>query len=392
MNVKFDVGKHLFIQMIIIIFQFVGMYLLDIVQLYQQGYEKSELFFLSTCMMLGIYNAIYIGGFILNRYDNRGIKVLYILFFPLIIIVLFMLVLPLLLAEMYLLYRTIEKTKIDSLFENDEEKRKVNQTIYHNMKKYVSKKRKLRIYQIAILILITCVLLLSSIVITNKIVLRILFVFLIIGSYLVYKLQIETRMINLCNDLFLPILMEECDAEKFCYIFKILERYYGTFDIAFIYMNGLTWTYDKEYELDSMLKKYKSYMKNVLYKQIQYIRGNNTERDDQELYETLLKYYEKLQKKNNNKEIKYQIKMLQVKKYMKEENYQKILNIINDLIDNKYNYSKAREVQLNYYKGMSLDFFNRKDESEFFLRWVINYGNTLCYVEMAKELSRRTIR
>ena len=297
MRVKFDVGKHFLVQMIIIIFQFVGMYLLDLVELYQLGYEKSELFFLSTGIILSVYNAIYIGGFVLNKYDNSWIKVGYILFFPFIVIVIFILVLPLLLAEMYLLYRTIQKIEIDSLFENDDEKKKINKTIYQNMKKYVSNKRKLRIYQLAILILIVLILLLSSIVIRNKIVLRIVFVFLIIAAYVMYKLQIETRVKNLSNDLFLPILLKECDAEMFCYIFKILERYYETFDIAYIYMNGLTWKYDNEYELDQMLKKYKAYMKNVLYKQIQYVEGNNTQRDNQELYETLFKHYEKLLKK-----------------------------------------------------------------------------------------------
>ena len=79
--------------------------------------------------------------------------------------------------------------------------------------------------------------------------------------------------------------------------------------------------------------------------------------------------------------------MLEINKYIKEEHYQKVLITVNELMDNEDQYIKAKEVQLNYYKGMSLIFLNQKEEGDFFLNWVINHGNTLGYLEMAKELS-----
>lgn len=80
------------------------------------------------------------------------------------------------------------------------------------------------------------------------------------------------------------------------------------------------------------------------------------------------------------------MKMLEIQKLIKEENYQEILSILNILNDTGEKYPKAREVQLNYYMGMCLYFLNRKDEGDSYLSWVINNGNTLNLVKKAKDL------
>lgn len=300
---KFDVGKHLFIQLAIFVFEYTGLYLLDTISVYHFRYTENELFLISTCIILGVFNTIYIGKYILNKYDGEAIKVLYILFSILIIAIFSILVLPLIIVELFVLFRTIRNPKIDNLF-TDDEKIKVDHRLYQNIKQFVSEKTKLRVYQLVILMVDTLLLFLLSMVISNTIVLRVLFGLLLIMSYLGYKVQIETKLTKLRNDLFLPILMDQCDAEKFCFIYRILERNYGTFDIAYMYMSGLTWLdNDNQYELNHLLKKYRLFMKNILYKQIQYAKGNNTERIDQELYGTIAKYFEKILKRNNNQQI-----------------------------------------------------------------------------------------
>lgn len=384
---KFDVGKHLFIQLAIFVFEYTGLYLLDTISVYHFRYTENELFLISTCIILGVFNTIYIGKYILNKYDSEAVKVLYILFSILIIAVFSVLVLPLIIIEIFLLYKAIRNPRVDNLFESDDEKRRVDQKLYQSIKQFISEKAKLRVYQIIILIIVTFLLVLLSLVITNTIVLRVLFVLLLIASYLGYKLRIETKLTKLRNDLFLPILMDQCDAEKFCFIYRILERNYGIFDIAYMYMSGLTWLdNDNQYELNHLLKKYRLFMNNILYKQIQYAKGNNTDRIDQELYETIVKYFDKILKRNNNQQIFYQMKMLEIQKLIKAENYQEILSIINILNEKGEKYPKAKEVQLNYYMGMCLYFLNRKDEGDSFLKWVINNGNTLNLVKKAKDL------
>jgi len=177
--------------------------------------------------------------------------------------------------------------------------------------------------------------------------------------------------------------MEECDAEKFCLIFRILERNYKTFDVAIAYMSGLLWANNTK-ELDYMIEEYGRFAKNIAYKQILYGRENNTDSVSQELYDTLLGYYEKHQTRNGNNQLVHQIRMLKIKKFIREKKYQEILNVL-DKIDEKL--TKAREVQIEYYKGLCLCSLNQKDKGISLLKWVINNGNTLCYVEMAKKLN-----
>ena len=86
---KIDIGRHLFIQISIICMQFIGMYLLDVIRVYSFGYDLIVPFLLSTCLIISVFNTIYIGRFVVRKYNGKLVKNLYILFSLVILITFF---------------------------------------------------------------------------------------------------------------------------------------------------------------------------------------------------------------------------------------------------------------------------------------------------------------
>ena len=100
-----------------------------------------------------------------------------------------MLVLPIVLIEIYLLFLRISKPSVDFLFEDVEERDKINQSTYQKFGQYISEKEKLQLYKLFVLVLITSILCIFSMVITNKLIFRILFILLTSMSFVWYKSQ-----------------------------------------------------------------------------------------------------------------------------------------------------------------------------------------------------------
>ncbi|MGX8851072.1 hypothetical protein [Amedibacillus sp. YH-ame10] len=329
------------------------------------------LFILVSILLMGIANGIFWFYIFTKSRLNRILLIIIATFiWPILSMIGTLTLMPILLFEViYIIMSTIQKCIVFL-------KEGRNNVMTPEVNIYIKKKRCL---SLLLIIMFVVAILIVNLLVIPFIIKIFICIFLFLICY-ISKIVLDLNLISIFD----PILCDRCDSKQYYEISKDLNaKYPKNYAILKTYAIGLRFYESGLEEKITLLNKYQQYNSHLFYMslQIEVVPESDKKQYFYKFYEKSRQFNERKFKKHKGLSWDYNIKILDMKKMIFEEEYKKALSIGETISKNT---TKFNEIRLEFLRGVCFYHLNEMDEAINRFNYIISEGNTLKMVEDAR--------